>query len=230
MTKETADEERMLRTTIGDFPLDECRLALAGREWTILHVGAVVSRDEEAEYLRDQKNALPYGVTLWASAIALASEIARRAAEFRGRRVLELGAGTGLPGIVADACGASVRQTDRQTAALALCRRNAALNRAARVEQSLMDWTDWPDAARYDWIIGSDILYAEEMHSPLRRIFAANLAPGGCVLLSDPFRQTSLEFCETLVADGWQVSFGKWSVGVEDDARPVGVFALAPPA
>ena len=33
----------ILETTIGDFPLYECRLAVGGREWAVLHTGAVVT-------------------------------------------------------------------------------------------------------------------------------------------------------------------------------------------
>ncbi len=223
-------EERILRTTIGDFPLDECRLAFSGREWTILHIGAVFSRAEESRYLREQKERLPYGVTLWASAIALAHEIASRAESFRESRVLELGAGTGLPGIIAASHGARVLQTDRHQAVIALCQRNVGLNSAERVKQVLLDWTDWTETRQYQWIIGSDILYSDEMHPHLRNIFEANLAPGGRVLLSDPFRETGFKLLEAMEADGWAVSMSKWSVGEGSALRPIGVFELAPPA
>ena len=49
-----------------------------------------------------------YGVTLWPSAIALAHDLAARGNRLRDLRVLELGAGTGLPGIVAASFGARV--------------------------------------------------------------------------------------------------------------------------
>ena len=224
------EQEQILETSIGDFPLDECRLSLGAREWKILHVGAVLSRAAENRYLNKEKDHLPYGVTLWASAIALANEAATRAADFRGRAVLELGAGTGLPGIVAASHGARVVQTDRNNLVLALCRRNAALNGVRGVEQSLMDWTDWRETGRYDWIFGSDILYAEEMHPHVRRIFEANLAPGGRILLADPFRENTFKFLEAREAEGWRLTIGKWSIGEEGDLRQIGVFELAPPA
>ena len=59
---------------------------------------------------------VPYGIVLWPAAIALAHEIASR--QVAGMRVLELGAGTGLPGIVAASLGAHVVQTDKQELAL----------------------------------------------------------------------------------------------------------------
>ena len=90
-------------------------------------------------------------------------------------------------------------------------------------------WTTWTDAARYDWIIGSDILYVEALHPHLRRIFESNLAPGGRVLLADPFRAVSLRLLEALEADGWSIAVSKWSIGEDSAPRAVGLFELAPP-
>ncbi|HEU0013717.1 MAG TPA: hypothetical protein VFQ45_08535, partial [Longimicrobium sp.] len=60
-------------------------------------------------------------------------------------------------------------------------------------------------------------------------IFDRGLAPGGRVLLSDPFRATSLRLLEAMEADGWRVAMTRWSIGEGDDLRPIGVFELEPP-
>jgi predicted nicotinamide N-methyase len=219
----------VVQTSAGDFPLRECRLAVGGREWSVLHTGAVLTVADESRYFADLAGRLPYGVVLWPAAIALAHEIATRADTFRGRRVLELGAGTGVPGIVAASVGAQVVQTDRQEGALAVCRLNGERNGVGSVECRAADWAAWDDSNRYDWVLGSDILYGEEFHSHLRRIFRDNLAPGGRVLVADPFRSVSLVLLEELERDGWRVTMTKWTVGEEGAPRAVGVFELAPP-
>jgi len=147
----------VLRTTIGDFPLSACRVRVGARELSILHTNAVISLEEEVRFLHHTDTRAPYGVVLWPAAIALAHEIATRADEFRGKTVLELGAGTGLPGLVAAALGASVVLSDRSDLIVDVCRMNGERNNAAGVEYRVADWEEWVDVTRYDWIIGSDI-------------------------------------------------------------------------
>jgi methyltransferase-like protein 23 len=222
-------QQQTLRTSIGEFPLHEYRLRLGGREWMLLHTGAVLTHEDEQRLLSERTTRPPYGVALWSAAIALAHDVAARAEALRGRRVLELGAGTGLPGIVASSFGGRVLQTDRHELAMAICRRNGERNGAGAIEYRVADWARWDDAGRYEWIIGSDVLYAEAAHPHLRRIFETNLAPGGRILISDPFRSASLRLLESLQESGWAIEFSKWSVGEAEDPRPIGVFELVAP-
>ncbi len=223
------DQQQSLQTAVGEVPLQESRLREAGREWAILHTGAVLTHEDELHFIREMVEHVPYGVALWPAAIALAQDVASRAAAFGGKRVLELGAGTGLPGLVAASLGARVVQTDRHEVALSICRRNGERNGVRTIEYRLTDWADWADTGRYEWIIGSDILYGEAAHPHLRRIFAANLAPGGRVLLADPFRAASLHLLEGLETDGWTIALSKWRVGEAAAMRPIGLFELTPP-
>ena len=216
-----------LRSAAGGLAVEEYRLRLAGREWTIVHTGAILTFEDEQRLL-SETNRPPYGVVLWPAAIALAHEIGARAGEFRGRSLLELGAGTGLPGIVAASLGAAVVQTDKHELTLAVCRDNGRLNGIDSIEYREADWAHWDDAAQYEWIVGADVLYSETMHPHLRRIFESNLATGGRILLGDPFRSASLRLLEALERDGWRVEMTKWNVGDDEEPRPVGVFELTP--
>lgn len=228
MTKPTT-ERRALQTSAGEIPLAECRLAVGGRAWSVLHAAAVFARADEDRFLSDPSNPLPYGAVLWPAGVALAHEVATRATEFAGRTVLELGAGTGLPGIVAASLGAAVTQTDRQELALHLCKLNGEHNGVSGIEYRLADWAEWAVEARFDWVIGADVLYSDTFHEPLRRIFETALMPGGRVLVADPFRASGRPLLTALEASGWRAAHARWSIGDGADARPVAVYELAPP-
>jgi predicted nicotinamide N-methyase len=212
----------ILSTTAGDLALEEAAITVGGRTWSILHTGAVISREEELDYLRGEDGAgdtrRPYGSVIWPSALALAYELASR--DVAGLRILELGAGTGLPGIVAASLGARVVQTDRQRLVLHVAQLNAARNGVA-IDHRLADWTAWTDTDTYDLIVGADVLYAEPLHPPLRAIFERNLRPGGAVVLADPFRPPSMALLEAMESAGWTIRLDKWTVG-----RPVAVYTL----
>lgn len=221
-------EKTLLRTSAGNFSLNQYCLRAEGREWKILHVSTVLSQAEENKFILELSDLLPYGVTLWTSAIALAHHVAARGETFRNSRILELGSGTGLPGIVAATYGAQVIQTDRNELVLSVARRNIVLNAIKTIEQRLVDWTSWDDQEKYDWIFGSDILYGEAMHKHLRKIFEKNLAVGGRILLTDPFRATSFKLLEALESDGWSIKISKWIIGEEQTKRAIGVFEISP--
>lgn len=216
-----------LRTSIGEIPLHEYRLALGGRSWSFLHTGAVVTLEDEQRFLRREQERLPYGVMLWPASIALAHEVVERASALAGKRVLELGAGTGVPGIVAASLGARVLQTDRNEVALHVCAMNAERNRVSGIELRSAEWETFTSEQPFDVILGSDVLYATNMHARLRAICEAHLAPGGTVLFSDPFREQSLPVLEAMQAGGWRVTLAKWSIEVESGTRTIAVYELS---
>lgn len=153
----------------------------------------------------DRFDVFPFGLLLWESAIALARSLARDDG-LGGRRLLEIGAGTGLAGIAAARRGADVRQTDHLDAAIALCRQNAALNGLARIDAVVADWNDWHDDGRYDMIVGADVLYDRAAHAPVAAILARNLAHGGRAVLTDPGRMHTPMFVEAMRTAGWTVT------------------------
>jgi methyltransferase-like protein 23 len=212
-----------IATSLDQLQLQDYRLHIGNREWSFLHTKALITFVDEQRFLGETER-LPYGLMLWPASIALAREIAMHADATRRARVLELGAGTGAPGIVASTFGA---QTDKQELALDLCRRNGERNRVTSIEYRLEDWAHWTDPTRYDWIVGADIMYAESTQPHLRRIFETNLAPGGRILLSDPLRLSSVRFLETLEGQGWKVTMSKWTIGDGELARTIGVFELS---
>jgi predicted nicotinamide N-methyase len=208
------------------FPLQEFQLRAGKRHWTVRYTHSMINLDDEERFIFIYRHRVPYGVALWPSGVALAQEIATHAEAFAGARVLELGAGIGLAGIVAASLGAEVLQTDHDELTLTLCRQNATRNGAHTIEHRQVDWRVWDVEGAYDWIIGSDILYDHGMHAHLHRIFEANLADGGHLLLADPYRKQGTEMIKKLKGHGWRVGEQKRRVGDKRNPRTIGIFEL----
>lgn len=197
------------------------------RSWSFLHTGAIVTVEQESQYLGRESDRLPYGVMLWPASIALAHDLIARAEGLRGKRILELGAGTGIPGVVAASFGARVLQIDRSEVALHVCRMNVQRNRASNVEVESSDWNAFHRDEPFDLILGADVLYATDMHDRLRAICERYLAPGGRALFADPLRPESLTMLGAMEASGWQVSLAKWTIQVDAGPRSIAVYEAA---
>lgn len=98
----------------------------------------------------------PYWAFAWGSGQALARHILDRPELVKGRRVVDLGAGSGVVAIAAKLAGASeVFAIDRDENALFACRANAALNGVSlRVSSEL--------PASFDILLAADVLYEPE--------------------------------------------------------------------
>ena len=121
-----------------------------------------------------QDGTLRTGGVVWEAAHCLVDLMQRLGpAAFRGRSVLELGAGCGYVGIAAAKMGAIVTVTDRSDH-LEHLRLNVKLNgleNSVRVAE--LDW-EMPAASglcaySYDWILASDCVYEQDSHAPLAK-------------------------------------------------------------
>ncbi|XP_035811459.2 histone-arginine methyltransferase METTL23 isoform X2 [Amphiprion ocellaris] len=106
-----------------------------------------------------------YGMYVWPSAVVLAQYLWTYRDELRGKTVLELGAGVGLPGVVAASCGAAVILSDSsdKPSCLQNCRRSCDANGLQEVALVGLKWGEVsPDLVllpRLDVILGSDVFY-----------------------------------------------------------------------
>lgn len=127
------------------------------------------------------------------------------ALDLRGRRVLELGAGLGLPSLAAALRGASVLATDWADDAVVLLRANAKRN-SIRVRVKRVRWDDPEPLLReapWQLVLGADLLYEERNAAQLLELLPRL---GGEIVIADPGRPFAKAFfaqwdVETL-ADG----------------------------
>lgn len=190
---------------------------VAGRPWQI-----AAAQDQDA-LLEDVEtlDRPPYGLLLWESAVGLARWLAADAPRLCNSRLLELGAGVGLPGLVARWLGAQVCQTDYEPRALELARYNARCNQIEGIELALADWRAWDRTHSYDFIVGADILYERACHPYVAAILERNLAAGGTVVIADPVRPQALDFVANLERGRWNVELEVQQVKLHERARQV---------
>jgi predicted nicotinamide N-methyase len=172
---------------------------LAGRRVSLLRPPSADALIDEAAF--DEDEFLPYWAELWPSGLALARAVG--ALELRAARVLELGAGLGLPSLAAALGGADALATDWAEDAVELLRSNAERNRIS-LRAEVVRW-DEPEPllreAPWRLVLGADLLYerrnADQLLELLPRL-------GGDVLLADPGRPFAKGFLER-AAQRWTV-------------------------
>ncbi len=157
----------------------------------------IVANTEDLITDPEDDDQIPYWAELWPAARGLAQYI-WESVDFRGATVLELGAGLGLPGLVAVLKGGKVTLTDYQPEALKFAARSASRNNIQGVDFVLADWRDFPIITRFDWIIGSDVLYNPKRVPFVAQIIERNLAPQGQLLFAHPGRKVAYDFLREL--------------------------------
>ncbi|NWY89609.1 EFMT3 methyltransferase, partial [Loxia curvirostra] len=129
---------------------------------------------------------------VWEAALSLCRFLGEQHLELAGRRVLELGAGTGIVGIFAAMLGAEVTLTDRPPA-LPQLRENARLNFPGDAAGPRVRALRWGRDQRrfppkFHLILGSDIVYDPRAFAPLLGTLRHLLVPPAQALLSARLR------------------------------------------
>lgn len=138
---------------------------------------------------------MPYWAELWPSGLALARALPDR---LDGVRIVELGAGLGVPSLVAAARGGEVTALDWARDSVELLARNAARNGAV-LSAVHADWRNF--AGSFDLVLAADLLYEQRNVEPLIELLP-QLAPE--VLLAEPGRNHAAGFFG-LAASCWSI-------------------------
>ncbi len=143
---------------------------------------------------------LPLWARIWPTAILLSYYLRRlKPVDDSGtpKRLLELGAGVGVCGLFAAAMGFDVTLTDIHPDAVLFMRINILKNGLSDHARAFRaDFATDRLGCRFDGIIGSEILYLEDLHRPLVKFLTAHLAlhPDAEVLLAREFHRKSSAF------------------------------------
>ncbi|WP_182866056.1 class I SAM-dependent methyltransferase [Rhodopirellula sp. JC639] len=164
----------------------------------------------------------PFWAATWRAASGLDQFLETQ--QLDGQSVLELGCGTGHAGISAALRGARVILTDGVEDPLHLVRMSShAIADRCQIRR-LRFGIDRLDQ-KFPVILGSDVTYLRQLWPELEQCLIDHLAPGGVVLLSDPFRIIANEFREWIGKRPW--SYTEHKIEMKDDPEhPIRVMEL----
>jgi predicted nicotinamide N-methyase len=197
----TMAPSRSVALEIAGFPVTDLAFRHGEVSLQLYAVARLESFVDRESLLREEETPdPPYWAHLWVGARALARQLAGE--PLAARRVLDLGCGLGLPGLVAAARGAEVWLADREPAALEFVRASATRNGLGRVHPVVVDFTRDSLEGAFDVILGAEIVYEPAAYEPLAAFVDAHLAPDGMFLVTDAFRSDAARFFENLTARG----------------------------
>lgn len=130
----------------------------------------------------------PYWAFAWAGGQALARYILDHPTLVAGKRLLDLGAGSGLQAIAAVKAGAAhVLAADIDQIALAACTLNAKANGVA-FATTADDLLAGPPAQSFDVILVGDLFYERQLADNVLALIEPAAAAGSVILIGDPQR------------------------------------------
>jgi predicted nicotinamide N-methyase len=189
-----------------------------------LHKAGPASGLRRLAELDEQGFGSPYWAYYWGGGLALARHILDRPEIVAGRRVLDLGAGSGIVGIAAAKAGASeviAAETDRY--AVAAIELNAATN-GVTISTVLNDLTASPPPP-VDVVAVGDLFYTRDLAERVTAFLDRCLEAGIDVLIGDPWRAFLPRSRLQLIAEYPVLEFGEAGNAA---AKPSAVFSLMP--
>ncbi|KAM4698551.1 protein N-lysine methyltransferase METTL21A [Rhinophrynus dorsalis] len=141
-----------------------------------------------AIWIKQDWKQLGVAAVVWDAAVVLCMYLEAGGIHLQNSTAIELGAGTGLVGIVAALLGAQVTVTDREVA-LEFLKTNVRYNIPDDIQDKVsvrpLTWgRSLEDFSTYDFILGADIIYLEETFSDLLQTILHLSSDKSVILLS----------------------------------------------
>jgi predicted nicotinamide N-methyase len=166
-------------------------------------------------------DAFPYWSKIWPASLALCQWLNEHPSLYAGKKLLEMGAGLGLPSLFVAPGAEWVLCTDKDQEALVYARASAIHNRYHNMVCRQVNWMEFRELVACDLLLMSDVNYEPSVFEGLRRTIEAYFAQGTEIVLSTPQRLAAREFVS------WLEPYVR-SVAVEEaGGQPVSVCHLS---
>ena len=132
-----------------------------------------------------------YWNRIWPSEVALSECLIHQffPTKMAGAKVLEIGCGTGLAGVVAAQLGAFTMFSDMVPITLEAVKETCQLNHISNFDTCTLDWSEKIESKEhYDVVLGSEVFYDEEILANISHVLEQVLASEGKGMFCDPNR------------------------------------------
>jgi predicted nicotinamide N-methyase len=146
----------------------------------------------------DANTPFPFWAKIWSSSKALSGFLTLEPHWIKGKNVLEIGAGVGLPSFAIAHLARKVIVTDHAPEAVALINKNITHLCINNMKSMCLDWNDFPDTVSADTILLSDVNYAPDSFGPLLTLIEKLMEEGAVVIIATPERIMAAPFVEAL--------------------------------
>jgi predicted nicotinamide N-methyase len=130
----------------------------------------------------------PFWAQVWPSARALATFILDHPEYLENKKVVELGAGLGLPSLMAARWASTVICSDHNQTAIEFAALSAEYHQLKNVNTCIIDWNQLPPYLETDVVLLSDVNYDPAAFEWQQEIILSFLQKNVTVLLSTPQR------------------------------------------
>ncbi|MCX8041542.1 MAG: protein N-lysine methyltransferase family protein [Thermodesulfobacteriaceae bacterium] len=147
----------------------------------------------------------PFWFKIWEGSIILADYLATLKPP---KKILELGAGLGVPSLVASSFGHEVIASDYELLPLKLIELSAKAN-TLKVKTMVLDWKQPQLYEKFDLIVGAEVIFKTSLFEPLLELFIKFLNEKGEIILAHsserkriliPFLYKAQQFFEVLTS------------------------------
>jgi predicted nicotinamide N-methyase len=136
----------------------------------------------------------PFWAQVWPSSKALAVFILDHPETVKNKKVLELGAGLGLPSLIAARWATSVVCSDHDASAIEFVDLSVQYHQLKNINTCLLDWAILPPGMETDVILLSDINYDPSAFDSQQKLILSFLKKNISILLSTPQRLMGKSF------------------------------------
>lgn len=166
----------------------------------------------------------PLWAKIWEASVLLASFLFSLPVPPQ-KTMLEIGSGIGMVGIAAAKAGHSVTMSEGNPDALNFARANALANGFPEMAIERLDWNAPQLENRFDYIVGSEIVYKSETIDCLEALFDRYLNPDGTIILAEGVRRTGVDFWQRM-RHRYEVKAQRQSLRSDQGSHPLVLFRL----